>query len=784
MHPPIDHTLLRRLSLVLLVPLIVTGGCGGSTSEPRSDAPSTPTPPADPAVRVVVVGAPKTAGAPTAYVGQFVVRVEDAAGKGVAGSHVRFRAPSGRPGYQFLPTDTTTTDAEGLARAGVYLGTVAGPDQLSAAAGTQATPATVDVVVTPGAPAYVRIAMPTTQLFGAGDSVSFTAFVVDLWNNVVPDTPFNFQISDSTLLSVREPVVQGGDGVIRALRSGGTATIRSAGPAASPLVTVTVSRSTRDACAGIATPQTLVGNQPITVADSVLCLAADAETGYTVMVYNESMDGARTLGTTVDAYNVAASYYPARVPEPMPPALSRSATLLRRAQAPTADLRFHERLLERSRVLRRLFAPARAARSVARLGGSTGPRLSYSIVGTGGTVPAVNDLIPLNVAEAPCADPDMRTFRVLAVGSRSIVLADTANPPGGFGTADYERFAARFDTLIYPLDVDAFGAPSDIDANGRVAILFTRAVNELTPENADSYVGGFFHPRDLFPRAGSPTVAVCETSNEGELVYMMVPDPLGVVHGNKFSRGMVDTLTTSVLAHELQHLINASRRMYVNTAAQEFEETWLNEGLSHIAEELLYFRESALSPRWNLTARRINDTWQHFVPWVSDDASNFVRFYLFLLDPENHSPIDVGDALETRGASWAFLRFAVDRSYSSDGGVWQLFGNSTTTGLNTLAAGLQRDPKPLLREFALANMIGGHPSWDYVSVYKEVFVGGIYPLKYGKLLEGATPVSAKGGSAGYYRFRTIAGSQALLRFGSSAAPRDANLTFVVTRQAY
>jgi hypothetical protein len=264
---------------------------------------------------------------------------------------------------------------------------------------------------------------------------------------------------------------------------------------------------------------------------------------------------------------------------------------------------------------------------------------------------------------------------------------------------------------------------------------------------------------------------------------MMVPDPNDTVNGNRFSRGMVDTLTTSVLAHEVQHLINASRRMYVNTAAQEFEETWMNEGLSHVAEELLYFRESGFRPRSRLTASSVNDTWAHFAPWVADDASNFVRFFLFLLDPANHSPIDVGDDLETRGATWAFLRYAVDRAYSSDGGVWQRFGNSTTTGFGTLTYGLQRDPKPLLRDFAVANMLRtGHPSWDYLSVFTEVF-SEPYPLSFGVLQDDVgVPMAAKGGSASYHRFSVPANSQALLRFGSGAAPRSSDLTFVLLRE--
>ena len=55
-------------------------------------------------------------------------------------------------------------------------------------------------------------------------------------------------------------------------------------------------------------------------------------------------------------------------------------------------------------------------------------------------------------------------------------------------------------------------------------------------------------------------------------------------------------VTPGTLAHEYQHLINAGRRIYVNNA-DDFEEVWLNEGLSHIAEELLYYQRRAASRR-------------------------------------------------------------------------------------------------------------------------------------------------------------------------------------------
>jgi hypothetical protein len=395
-------------------------------------------------------------------------------------------------------------------------------------------------------------------------------------------------------------------------------------------------------------------------------------------------------------------------------------------------------------------------------------------------VPVVDSLVTLNVDTSACAIPDMRTFRVEAVGTKAIILADTANPAGGFTRADYQRFAARFDTLVYPLDVGNFDAPSDIDNNGHVAILFTRAVNELTPANSGSFVGGFFYARDLFPRTQSGNLAVCPTSNEGEMFYMMVPDPTGTVHGNEFRLGFVDTLTTSILAHEFQHLINAGRRMYVNTAASDFEESWLNEGLSHEAEELLFFRESGYAPRAHLMSNSILDSWAHFAPWVSDDASNFANFFYYVSDPANHSPIDPTDAIETRGAAWAFLRYAMDVSFQSDAGIWQRFTNSTTTGLGTLSFAFQRDPMGLLKDFAVTNQSGwgGHPSWNFGDIYVQVFGVADYPLPYLGLQDGTpAPVSVRGGSAAYYKFLVPPDVQALLRFGSS----NPNLKYVLIR---
>src|SRR4051812_5372935 len=137
----------------------------------------------------------------------------------------------------------------------------------------------------------------------------------------------------------------------------------------------------------------------------------------------------------------------------------------------------------------------------------------------------VGDLVRVNVNGIDdCTNGIYHVARVEAIGDKSMILADTLNPKGGFTSTDFQRYAAKFDTLIYPLDEGAFGAPTDIDHNGRVGIIFTRAVNELTERGADTYVGGFTFSRDLFPIVSTSRVEGCATSNQGEFFYALAPD--------------------------------------------------------------------------------------------------------------------------------------------------------------------------------------------------------------------------------------------------------------------
>ncbi len=398
--------------------------------------------------------------------------------------------------------------------------------------------------------------------------------------------------------------------------------------------------------------------------------------------------------------------------------------------------------------------------------------------------PEVGDQLEFNAgARAPaCTEPTLRTGRVEAISNRAIVVADTLNPAGGFNRRHYAHYAATFDTLIAPLAEGAFGTPSDIDGNGRVILFFTQEVNRLSSPGSESFVGGFFFSRDLFPAEGSPNLSACPASNEAEILYLLVPDPWGQVNENPRSLDFVQRMTDATLVHEYQHLINAARRLHINRSAGFPEATWLNEGLSHIAEELLFYRSSDLSPRSNLDVetllqgdgRRVDALNRH-------QLANAQRFRTFLRAPAVNSPLNNTDRLATRGASWHFLRYVADRREGSDAAFLRSLVNGSVTGRDNLAAavGGNGELQRLLADWSVAlytdSRIPGvntrfrDLSWNHASIFKALdqqsgHSNPAYPLATIPLSSGEEkPLRAMGGGSLFLRFAAHADQESTLR---------------------
>ncbi len=137
--------------------------------------------------------------------------------------------------------------------------------------------------------------------------------------------------------------------------------------------------------------------------------------------------------------------------------------------------------------------------------------------------------------------------------------ADLAASADNVTTGDIVSMVERFSTHSYPIVDDAFGEPSDVDANGKVVFLFTHLVDRV------GGVAGFYSSRSLFEeRVGG-------NGNETDMMFISPTRPLDSYE--------------SLLAHEYQHLVNFNQHVMVEDG--DAEEAWLNEALSHYTEDLV-----------------------------------------------------------------------------------------------------------------------------------------------------------------------------------------------------
>jgi len=605
------------------------------------------------------------------------------------------------------------------------------------------------VDVTPGADSLI-----------AGGTASLAGTVRNVVGEVVPGQTITWGTSNAGVATVD------GSGGVTAVAPG-TATVTATAGTRSGSATIAV-------CPNLAVGGVYVGDMP---AGSSLCLAGGgAGAEYTAVPVN--VGGASTAALTVTGSGiVAVSGPPSPVRLPGAPRWSVGGELS--AQDFGALLRRRDRAQ-----MTRLMAGARRYR-----GGAAAPRRAI----TPG-VPAVGALMNLNVeTDNSCSTFDTRVGRVMAVGTRVIVMSDTANPAGGLSAADYQAIADSFDVFVYPVATANFGTPADIDGNGRVIAFYTRAVNELTPPGSSSYIGGFFFNRDLQP------ATTCPTSNIGEMFYMLAADPTGAVNGNVRSVSFVRSVTVGTLAHEFQHMINASRRLYVNSAPG-FEEVWLDEGLAHVAEELVFYDRSGLAPGGNLGLAQIGDGGVVQNAFFTYEEANFGRLRQWLLSPTASGAFQQDDDLATRGASWAFLRYAADRRGGTQSAFWNALVNSTTTGLANLQAVLGTDPLPWYRDFTAAMYADDaglsaaatytQPSWNFRGLYAALDYNPgpgctcAYELAVRNPANGvADPFTlSEGGGAAYVRVGVASGAFVGLATRSGGVAPPATVRMLVIRR--
>jgi len=228
------------------------------------------------------------------------------------------------------------------------------------------------------------------------------------------------------------------------------------------------------------------------------------------------------------------------------------------------------------------------------------------------------------------------------VGQKIAVFIDNDVPQSDPLTpADAAELGTTFDTYHYPIDINAFGSESDLDQNGVVIVLMTDAVNDLTPDCTDGRVVGYFFGGDLLTGPNS---------NNGEVFYTLVPAP-AKPNCTAITRTQAVNNLKPTLIHEFQHMISFNQHVLVRSGNSE--ETWLNEGLSHLAEELggRVIPNSECTPEFSSCRSQYS-------------SGNILNSYDYLKDTEAHFlvfPTSSGGTLEERGTAWLFVRWIADQ---------------------------------------------------------------------------------------------------------------------------
>ena len=312
------------------------------------------------------------------------------------------------------------------------------------------------------------------------------------------------------------------------------------------------------------------------------------------------------------------------------------------------------------------------------------------------------------VAAAPPSPGSLRSFQVVSnltgtawrtvtaqlayVGANALLYVDTLAPTGGFTPTQLQGYGQYFDQTLLPIDTAAFGAPSDVDGNGRVIMLLSPVVNAMSPASGCStqgYVAGFFDAED-FAGASDPH------SNQGEIFYSIVPDP-DARYSCAHSVTDMDRTVPAVFLHELQHLIDFSQ--HVVLGGGQPGASWLDEGLSIAAEELgsLHYEQQCPPPACRTDpAQFFPDSSQGFVQGFLYDS------YQFALLPDTASITLESDAdlgASWRGGAWLLVRYLADQTGT---GIYRQLEHGPADGVAAIEQAAGRTFPALFADFGLA----------------------------------------------------------------------------------
>jgi hypothetical protein len=295
-----------------------------------------------------------------------------------------------------------------------------------------------------------------------------------------------------------------------------------------------------------------------------------------------------------------------------------------------------------------------------------------------------------------CSSLATVTATAKTVNGHMALYVDNNAPANGLTQGALDTLGALFDTTLYAIDTTAYGRESDIDTNTVVVVLMTNVVNQLVTKQqcqTQGFVAGFFFGADIDPQFAAQF-------NKGEIFYSIVADPdstLSCAH----SVSRLKSLVPVTFIHEFQHMISYNQHVLVRGGSPQV--TWLDEGMSHFAEEL--------GGRSFLPADQA--TFSNFV------IGDLINAYMYLDSSATHFlafSSGIG-SLQERGAAWLLVRYladqyAADTSFASIATFTRSIELSSSLGAAAISSAAGGTPFPTIVErWALANYVSDLPGF-------------------------------------------------------------------------
>lgn len=372
-------------------------------------------------------------------------------------------------------------------------------------------------------------------------------------------------------------------------------------------------------------------------------------------------------------------------------------------------------------------------------------------------VPEVGETLSL-FAGGACSGRTAINGVVRHVGAHAIWVEDSSNPASGFTSSEWATLDATYSVHVLPTITDNFGAFADVDGNGRLIVLMTRAVNEMAG------VLGYVFAGDLYSQS------TCSQSNQAEIFYGIAPDPNGTV-GNTYTKQQLLDLYPGLIAHEATHVLQ-----FTHLRANKYR--WEFEGGATLAEQLVGNRVYGHTSSSNLGY----GAWSAGQVWYGDWVTDMALYWGWVGGSNRTSRApeecswsgtqqegNTGPCLTTRavyGVPSMLYRFLLDlhgpAHTGGEAGLMRALTASTAVGVQALSQHTGQPENVLLASFYSALWADGRigdwmPSWNVHDVFEGV---PEYARLFTYVDTGSTAdrqVAVRGGSNAYLHWRPNGG---------------------------